>query len=70
MCDVCCGLYDDEELIDQIRCNDVDDEALMCEEGWSELSRIWGRYGWGKKIISSSEWRIVCKRRGEVKFGN
>ena len=70
MCQICEGRYNDSEMVDLISYDVVPDEALMCDEGWAELSRIWGTYGWGKKQITSSEWRDVCKHRGEVKFGN
>lgn len=70
MCEVCNGYYDDSELIDLIQDNDVSPDILLCDDGWSELSKIWGKYGWAKKLISAEEWRAVCNMRGHVKYGN
>ncbi len=70
MCDICDGRHSEGQIVDMISFNAVPDEALMCDEGWKELSRIWGVYGFGKKQITSSEWKAVCVSRGEAKFGN
>ncbi|MEY8240925.1 MAG: hypothetical protein RPT25_11315 [Cycloclasticus sp.] len=70
MCDICDGRYDESQIVDLIAYDAVPDDALICDEGWAELSRIWGTYGWGKKLISPSEWKEVCRHRGVVKFGN
>jgi len=70
MCGVCDGDFGDIELIDLIKEDDIPNNVLLCDRGWSELSRIWGKYGWAKKMISSEQWRAVCNTRGYVKFGN
>lgn len=70
MCGICDDCYKDYDLVHLIKADEVPNDILLCDNGWSELSRIWGRYGWAKKIISAAEWREVCNARGYIKFGN
>lgn len=70
MCDYCDGVYDEEEIVSQIRNDVVPHEVFFCDSGWEEASRIWGRYGsWGRKEITTREWQWVCKSRADARAG-
>ncbi len=66
MCDLCDEYYNHSQIVSFMRNNNVPEDILVCEEGWREVSRMWGIHGGAQKIISIDEWTAVCRSRGHL----
>jgi hypothetical protein len=69
MCGVCDNRYEDFELINLIKEDNVPNDILLCDKGWSGLSRIWGRYGWAKKLYRRKNGEQSAMRAAILNMG-
>lgn len=63
MCEFCSRGFDDREVIEMIRENDLPNDSYTCDFGWREISKVWGKYGYYRKELDKWEWKVVCETR-------
>lgn len=57
------------DVCQDIITNSVHPHCLTCDDCWrDDLCVAWGYYGWSTRIISRSEWDLLCDERAQYKF--